>query len=159
VPVTFTVDTQAPSLSFTAPAELAFVGTYPVEVSLSYAEGTSGLEPGSLRVSVDGVDRSAAFTAGPGSWSASLDVSALAEGAHTLVATLRDRAGNQATATLHMTVDTEPPVLAVTSPVDGAFVRQAVVEVLTRTPRSAPRARPAPRAWPRRSWASSSRAA
>jgi hypothetical protein len=42
VPVTFTVDTQAPSLSFTSPAELAFVGTYPVEVSLSYAEGVSG---------------------------------------------------------------------------------------------------------------------
>ena len=53
----------------------------------------------------------------------------LLEGTNTVAVTARDRAGNTATATVAVVVDTKPPVLTVTSPAPGAALGATPVTV------------------------------
>jgi len=111
--VTVTLDTIAPPLNLTSPS--AFVNTTAVIVS-----GTS--EPGA-NVTVDGA---AVTVSGSGAFTTTLT---LAEGQHTIVVVATDGAGNQATLSAQVTVDTTPPTLAITSPTNGASESTSTVLV------------------------------
>ena len=119
-----TPDTTPPTVNFTSPAAGAAVsGTVPVQVMAGDNVGVT-----SVNFSVDGVlvggDSSAPYTF---SW----NTTAVANGAHTLMATALDAAGNTANAALSVNVtntppDTTPPLVVVTSPAAGARVSSNV---------------------------------
>jgi len=108
-------DTTLPTVAITAPAEGSFVASPTPTVVATYSDTGSGVDPASVRLVVDGVDRTA---------QAQVTVSGLtftpaaplAEGAHTSQVTVKDRAGNAAQATRGFTTDTVAPVVGLTLP-------------------------------------------
>jgi len=105
----FTVDTEAPVITVMAPAGGSYTSSLP-EVSASYSDGGSGIDPASVRISVDGIDvTSSASVTQTGITYA--PASPIADGTHTASVTVSDNAGNTATATRSFYVDTEGPEL------------------------------------------------
>ncbi|MEZ4403200.1 MAG: Ig-like domain-containing protein [Kofleriaceae bacterium] len=107
---TFTVDNTPPAISLTAPAEGSFVRGVQ---TLSFA--ATDANPGvTVTATLDGTPLASGQTVS-------------AEGAHTVVVNATDAAGNAAaTVTRHFTIDNTPPVLTVTAPASGAYVRGPV---------------------------------
>ncbi len=106
--------------------------TPPVISGLSLTDGAVIANPSPVltgacddAVSVEVNGTSAAITAGTFSFAGL----SLAEGANQVVVTAVDAAGNQRTLTVSVTLDTAPPVIAVTAPVDGDLVGAANVLV------------------------------
>ncbi|MGP8110289.1 MAG: Ig-like domain-containing protein [Thermoplasmata archaeon] len=112
--VTVTLDTVPPALALTSPTA-GLTNHTAVVVS-----GTT--EPGAT-VTVDGtpviVGVSGAFTT----------TLTLANGPHTIVVVATDAAGNQATASVLVTVDTTPPSLTISSPITGSITRDSIAQV------------------------------
>jgi hypothetical protein len=105
----FTVDTKAPVITVVAPAGGSYTCSLP-EVAASYSDGGSGIDPASVRISVDGIDvTSSASVTQTGITYA--PASPIADGTHTASVTVSDNAGNTATATWSFYVDTEGPEL------------------------------------------------
>jgi len=76
-----------------------------------------------IKATLDGVDRTNLFTMRSGDASATIPANlALSAGAHTLVFSLQDKAGNQATATSQFTVDLGVPRVQISQPVLGAYL-------------------------------------
>jgi chitodextrinase len=101
-------DTQAPSVSLTAPAGGATVSGSAVTVSASASDnvGVAGVQ-----FRLDGANLGAEDTTSP--YSVSWDTTLVANGAHTLTAVARDAAGNTATsASISITVDNTAPVIS-----------------------------------------------
>ncbi len=109
---TFTIDTTAPVLALTAPAD----GTLTNDATPLLGFTLDEDNPGTTVVKVDG----AVETKGSGD---SLD--ALADGDHTVSVTHTDLAGNRASASSTFTVDTTPPVVVLTTPADGTLTNDA----------------------------------
>jgi hypothetical protein len=121
--ITVTVlDTSAPTLSLSAPADGATVsGTVTVSADASDNVGIAGVQ-----FLLDGVNLGAEDTTGP--YSVNWNTSAAAPGTHTLTARARDAAGNTTTsATITVTVsDTSGPTVSITAPANGATVSATV---------------------------------
>lgn len=118
-PLTCT-DTQPPTIAITMPAA-GFVKGKP-QLSVSYADADSGVEPASLQWTLDGVAITATCTPVTGGAGCGPDV-AFAEGPHELGASVADLAGNRGTAVpVAITADTLPPAVAFTAPLDGSVV-------------------------------------
>ena len=82
-PQTFTVDTIAPSAAIEAPISGSYVGKAPHDFAVTYADtGGSGVDPASVKVTIDGIDRSAEFVAGPARATAHI-LTQLSNGTHT----------------------------------------------------------------------------
>ncbi len=139
--VHFTVDTLAPTVGFTAPAAGATVRTGRPQLRLALADAGAGVDTATFEVREGGqlVALSCAFdTTG----ATCVPVAALADGAHTLSATVRDHSGKTSTpAALAFTVDTSDttqPSIVVTTPlltnqassvVGGSVSEEATVAV------------------------------
>jgi len=114
-----TLDTTAPSLTVTAPAQGSRVPTNSVQVT-----GTTDVD---AIVSVNGISAPVASSGG-------FDVTiVLLDGRHTVTIVATDPAGNKAQVVRTIDVGPAPdataPVVTVTSPADGATVDQASVVV------------------------------
>lgn len=126
-------DRTAPVLTFAAPADGKAVNTATPAIGLAYTDpvgagepAASGVDINTLKVTLDGVDRTALFTRRSGDASAVLPADlALAPGQHTLTATVGDLAGNTATATSRFTVDLTAPQIRVAEPAAGAYLATA----------------------------------
>lgn len=90
----FTVDTTAPAVSITAPADLATVSGATVSVT---ADATDAVGIVGVQFKLDGVNLSAEDTIS--TYGISWDSTSASEGSHTLSAVARDEAGNSTTAT------------------------------------------------------------
>jgi hypothetical protein len=112
--VSVTVDTLAPALSVSAPAYAL--------TNLATATVVGTTEAGAA-VTVNGA--TATVGAG-GAFSASVT---LAEGPNTITVVATDAAGNGATVTKFVTLDTTAPVVTVTAPTDGLSTNHATVIV------------------------------
>lgn len=112
-----TIDRTAPSVSVSFPADTSLVNSSSFDV-VAMVMDNHGVAR--VDVSLDGALLTS-LTAAP----FSLPVMNLAAGAHTVDLTASDRAGNEATATSSFTVDALP-VVAITAPADGSFVRGSV---------------------------------
>lgn len=99
--VSFTTDTVPPAIAFASPPTVVTDNPAPV-IRLTYSDSTSGLEPGTLRVTLDGESIDSICVANLAS-GVCLPAS-IAEGSHTLKATVRDRAGNAGTASFGFTL-------------------------------------------------------
>ena len=107
----FTVDSRPPALVFTAP-RARVVGENTPEVTLVYSDATSGVDPSTLEVTLDGA--ALACVAGPAE--ASCAAPDLADGTHVLSARVADRAGHVATVGLSFELLNVPPTPTVFPP-------------------------------------------
>lgn len=114
--VTVAVDTTAPVVTITAPADGSLVNASPLEVS-----GTVD-DPGVVAVAVNGV---VAPVSG-GSFSAGVPLQA---GANTLTASATDAAGNTGSASVGVILDTQAPALTITGPADGTLTTLSLINV------------------------------
>lgn len=125
----FTTDTVAPAVAVTSPAEQTGFGTLVLAVALSYSDSTSGIDPAAVRITIDDIDESTYCTSS--ATAAACSVPDLLAGVHQVGATVRDRAGNGATASLQVSIFPQNPVLGVmiTSPAADGFVNTPVTRV------------------------------
>jgi hypothetical protein len=123
--VTVQTDDVPPVIAFAAPASGALVATRTSAVAIAYSDseaGGTGVNTSTLAVLADGADVSAAFARTASSARAVLS---LADGSHSLQATVADGAGNlSAVASVTFTVDTTPPVITLVSPTQPIVVEQ-----------------------------------
>lgn len=128
--ISFTVDTVPPTLAIVYPNTPRVTSAAAAEflIELAYSDVTSGVNPASVTLSVDGADVSA--DCAPTATAATCYVPPLAAGSHTLAAAARDLAGNPAsTATsFQLIADSQPPAIAISAPAAG-FTTAASVTV------------------------------
>jgi hypothetical protein len=109
-------DVTPPSVTISSPVDGSLFNTGPITVSGTVDDDTA-------TVLVNGIESAVA----DGSFTAVEVV--LQEGANVISATATDPAGNTATASISVTLDTTPASVAITSPVDGSFLNISPVTV------------------------------
>jgi hypothetical protein len=121
--VAFTVDATDPIVSISSPDDGASIASGSIDVEYSATDLGSGIETVQRRV--DG-----------GAWAAvsggSFELTGLADGSHTIEVMATDGAGNQATASIDVVVDTVAPTVVITSPAaDALYAEDSVAVVWT----------------------------
>ena len=103
----------------TAAVEAPLTGGYVGKartIAVTYRDTNgSGIDPASVKITIDTEDRTADFTVGPARATAAI-ATQLANGSHTLVVTVLDWAGNPASATSTFTIDSVDPVVKIKPP-------------------------------------------
>ncbi|MEE9181433.1 MAG: hypothetical protein V3U33_02525, partial [candidate division NC10 bacterium] len=118
----FTVDTAPPTLSILSPGSEAILNTSRVEVAWVADATTSGVDR--FEVLLDGGSPSVLLGGSIG-----LVFTEIADGAHTVEVRAVDVAGHAALASVEFVVDTVPPVVSVSLPVEGSVITTSSVEV------------------------------
>ena len=116
---TYTPDTKAPTITITTPANGAFVKDTTLTVS-----GTANDDVSVASVTVNG----ATVPYSNGTWTTTLTLTS-DEGAKSITAIATDGSGNSTPATVQVTLDTTPPVVAITSPADKSSGTSATLAV------------------------------
>jgi RHS repeat-associated protein len=109
-------DSQAPSLAFTSPAD----GSYTNQAAATVLGTVGG--GGTITVKVNGVS----FPVGSGTFTGSYQLTA---GSNFLTAVATDQAGNSASVTNKVTLDTEAPVVTIAAPAEGLITKETSVAV------------------------------
>ena len=125
--VEFTIDTLAPQLATTQPADGSVLNASEVVVVVEYSDITSGVDLASLAVTMDGDDLSA--QCGAGQFQAQCGPIQVMPGPHLVEALIRDLAGNQAAASASFEVALGPPEIAIAAPDDGLITGDASLSV------------------------------
>ena len=127
----------APTLAFTYPTAGAYITNATPVIKFKVTDNDSGVNPDTIVIKVDGAKVTTAFTktAVTGGYECSYTPgTALADGAHTISIEASDYDGNAASAkTVSFTVDTIPPTLTLTNPVDGLITNKAALVVSGKT--------------------------
>ncbi|NNM44807.1 Ig-like domain-containing protein, partial [Knoellia koreensis] len=116
---TFTVDTTAPAVTITAPADGSVTNDPTPAIT-----GTSDVLNGSISLTIDAGTPVSVPTGADGSWTYT-PTTDLADGSHTAVARATDAAGNTASDSSTFTIDTTAPAVAITAPADGSSTNDA----------------------------------
>jgi hypothetical protein len=129
----FRVDLTRPTASWAEPGEGSAWRSDTVAARVEYADETA-LDPDSLKVTLHGTDRTALFTRGASEATGTLDDAAgLKPGPNPLVATVKDRAGNESLAASRgFFVDRQAPVVEIAQPVPPGRVGTATPEIVVR---------------------------
>lgn len=127
-------ETVKPVINITSPASGAFVtnNKQPIVFTVTDESGGSGINISSLIVKVDGTTvsgtNSAAITNGYSCTYAPSSV--LGDGSHTVAVSISDNDGNAATQkSVTYTIDTVPPTLNITAPVENAILATTSITV------------------------------
>lgn len=125
---TAVTDATPPTITITSPADGSFVSTATPTLNATYSDAESGVDPASVRLVLDGVDRTAEaqVTAEGVTLSPS---SPLASGVHTVAVIVRDMATNESHETASFTIDLDPPLIVLTAPAEGSFLNISEVQV------------------------------
>ncbi len=115
-PQLVTLDTVKPVVAITAPQQGAALNTRTITVSGSIDDPTAS-------VTVNGLS---ALSSG-GTWT--LEGFVLQEGSNTLLVEARDAAGNKGSANVTVILDTIPPVVTITAPLDALYTNMVQVAV------------------------------
>jgi hypothetical protein len=120
----FTIDTAAPVASNPSPANGAYTNDNTPTISVQLADALSGVNAGTIQLTVEGVVRAHSFAGGVVSWTAA---AAFANGqVIDCQLTATDNAGNAMAAyTWSFTIDTAAPVASNPSPANGAYTNDA----------------------------------
>jgi len=117
--VTYTPDSQAPVITITSPADNSLTKQTTITVS-----GTATDD-----VAVAGVKvNDSPVTLTNGAWTTSAALTG-GDGPKTIAAVATDTSGKTNTATVHLTLDATPPVVAITSPASGTTVTSSTLSV------------------------------
>ncbi len=115
--ITFKVDTEAPFIKAIRPFDGTVTNNKRPEIAAYYSEkGYSGLDLSNSELRINNNSVPAVFTNSRVTYIPDFD---LDEGVNTIRLDLRDNAGNTGTKIWRVIVDTTPPVINITSPVDG----------------------------------------
>jgi hypothetical protein len=109
------LDATPPTISGLTPAAGSLLANASPAISALFADDLSGVDPASVRLLLDTVDRTGGAQVSAGAVSLALS-SPLEEGAHAVALSLHDRAGNAAQASWGFVVDTVAPVVQITAP-------------------------------------------
>ncbi|HEX4605389.1 MAG TPA: Ig-like domain-containing protein, partial [Candidatus Angelobacter sp.] len=124
----FQVDLTPITIQIVAPAAGAFLNGTATQSRITYSDNLP-INPTTLKVLINGVDKSALFTATTNQATALLNPATdLRQGANQIVATIRDQAGNQGTASVAFNVDAVPPVITILHPLPASRHGSASVE-------------------------------
>ena len=119
-------DTIAPAISITGPlngtnlksSQFAVTGTSADSPDNTGVQTLSGVQ--NVTVQIDGGSPHIAIPKSPGDWSTwSITTAALSDARHTISSTATDGAGNKATVSIAITIDTNPPDTKLISAKDG----------------------------------------
>ncbi len=134
VPIVLTLDTSAPLMFEPSPAPMSSISNRRPNIVLSMSDFDRGeLVPGSMKMYLDGEDVTSqaninipfedsdeasmkGYVVGTASFIPSVS---LADGAHSVVATIKDKAGNDGIMNWFFTVDSTAPQFDVTSPAES----------------------------------------
>ncbi len=113
------LDGTPPVVTILSPRDGAVLDVPMVQVDALLSDNFSGVDPSSIRVSLDGVDRSAELLIQPDRVSGVL---AIGDGLHRLEVSAGDRAGNVTVGVATFSLDVTAPIIDIVSPLDGARV-------------------------------------
>ncbi len=124
------IDNEAPNIQIIKPLNASLTNTNPYDIRLGFSDGISGINTNSLKISINDIDKTSSFniTTTGFSGSASGDI-LLPEGTNIIKAGISDFAGNTSTASTSFTVDTTPPQINITSPIDNAIFTTTPITV------------------------------
>lgn len=122
VSVTFTVDITAPTVNITSPADDFLSTSNSVTVTWNGSDTSSGVDH--YEVSWEG---GSPVTLLPGVNTYTFND--LSDGSHVLTVTVYDKAGLSSSDAVTVRVDTQPPFLTITNPVEGGYVASSDVTV------------------------------
>lgn len=120
------LEKTAPTITVLYPTASAYITTATPVIKWQVKDAGSGIDTSSIQLKIDSgsaITSGIVKTAITGGYECEYTPSsALGEGSHTIVFDVDDNDGNSATSTsVTFTVDTVPPVLNVTAPVDGSI--------------------------------------
>jgi RHS repeat-associated protein len=119
-------DRIPPGIAFTAPRDGVTLNTNTPTIEIQYQDSGSGIDLETLLLQVNAGDLPVICQYGDTGASCTPS-SGLPEGAATLTAAIQDYAGNTSQeAATRLTVDTTPPVITLSSPVDGTSTNQSL---------------------------------
>ena len=120
--VSVTVDTTPPTVSITAPVGGALLnGTTTVTANATDSVGVTGVQ-----FKLDGTNLGSVVTGAGPVYSTSWNAATATNGPHTLTAVATDAAGNTASSSVSVTVDTVPPTVSMTAPISGALLNKTI---------------------------------
>ena len=122
-------DETPPTITNLTPADGSFVPTAHTEISASFIDDESGVSPSTVVLTVDGIDRTtdATITSNQVLLSPS---PVLGDGPHTVDLMLGDFAGNSTSTSWSFVIDTAPPSLAFTEPVETVIVNDPAPRIV-----------------------------
>ncbi|MBI4334831.1 MAG: hypothetical protein HY673_26550 [Chloroflexi bacterium] len=119
-------DTFSPTLTLVAPPDGALLNTSTPTLELEYGDIGSGVDPETLSFQAGGMELAATCTQGEAGATCT-PTDALPEGKILLTTTIQDYAGNFAKPVeVYFTIDTIPPAIILTAPIDGTLTRESV---------------------------------
>lgn len=121
------VDTQGPTLSIVTPANGGLVISNQPVITLSYAD-PSGVDTASIALAVNGSPITANCSLNASGGSCTPD-NALAQGSNTVSVTIADTLGNTASQQVQFIIDSQPPQISITTPVDGFITKNDSIVV------------------------------
>ena len=126
----FQVDVTPPALQILRAATAIYLQSATPQIQLQYSDNFA-IDTATLKVTVNGVDRSALFTRTATGATAVLGAgNALPQGANEIVATINDKAGNPVFASVTFNVDMTPPVINIVHPASSSRHGSSSVEFL-----------------------------
>ena len=124
--VSVTMDNTPPAVSMTAPANGSYVngGTVTATASTTDSVGVTGVQ-----FMLDGANLGAVVTGAGPAYSVSWNTAGISIGPHTLSAVATDAAGNSATTSISVTMDTIAPTVSITAPANGTAINGGTITV------------------------------
>jgi hypothetical protein len=130
-------DHTPPVLTIAAPLTSSVINTPQAHIDIRYQDipgsgesAASGVNITTLKVLLDGVDRTNLFTKRSDEATADVPASlALAQGSHTLTASIQDNAGNTGQARSQFQIDTTPPSLQILQPLAGVYLNTTTPQI------------------------------
>lgn len=126
-------ETTPPAITVTSPTANQTLTNNKPTIAFTVTDSDSGVNADTISVTIDGTKYTSGInkTAITNGYSCTyVPDTALADGSHTVTVAATDNDGNTKTATaVTFKIDTVPPALSVTSPVDGLVTNQSTVTV------------------------------
>ncbi|PYQ45885.1 MAG: hypothetical protein DMF77_02810 [Acidobacteria bacterium] len=127
----FTIDVTRPLVAVPQPAAGEFLGTALPEIRVQYQD--ANLDTSTLRVDVNGTDRTEWFQRGPTEAVAQVPAAQpLPTGPNQVVASISDRSQNKGTASTSFNIDVQAPAIAITQPARGSRHGSGRIEAIAR---------------------------
>lgn len=126
-------ETTQPTVTVTSPTEDQTLTNNKPTIAFTVTDSDSGVDAGTISVTIDGTKYTSNITktAITNGYSCTyVPETALSDGSHTVTVSATDNDGNTKTTNqVSFKIDTVPPALSVTSPVDGLVTNQSTVTV------------------------------
>ena len=129
-------DTTPPIIAITSPLNSETINTTTPQITIEFSDDVCGIDPNSFAAQINNVESSALFTVSE--VDATYQVTtALPEGVNIITASINDLNGNSANTSATFTVeipspcdsDTTPPVINITSPIDGETINTTTPQI------------------------------